>query len=332
MDPTVVHVELEPGDHGEFEVRWDLVGDPCAVDVAYGATPVTIDHRHQFTVDVGVTFATLSASGDGPHYVSVAPHGAGPAVIAGERRVRFAGLQNFRDLGGYRTASGGRTRWGVLFRADSLHKLTAADLRVFERLGMHWVFDLRGDQELATHPNRVPATQLAVVGRPRTDGAVDDAAVRADWAASGDGERILRDLYVGMLVHSGPLFGRLIATLAEPGGVPAVFHCHAGKDRTGIVAALVLLAVGVDRETVLDDYELTRQYRKFEHQQDSFTNMIDRGLSPEVAAGVLSTPRWAMSDAIDALDSDHGGIEQYLTTEAGLSTAQLDALRNTLVS
>jgi len=133
-------------------------------------------------------------------------------------------------------------------------------------------------------------------------------------------------------VHSGPLFGRLIGTLAEPDGLPAVFHCHAGKDRTGIVAALVLLAIGVDRETVLDDYELTAHYRKFEHQQDSFANMLNRGLSPEVAAGVLSTPRWAMSDAIDALEDDHGGIEQYLTSEVGLSTAQLDALRDALVN
>ena len=99
----------------------------------------------------------------------------------------------------------------------------------------------------------------------------------------------MRNIYVGSLEHSADLFGALLTSFASEGGLPAVFHCHAGKDRTGIVAALVLLAVGVDRETVLDDYELTRRYRTFENQQDSYANMIKLGMSPE-AAYVMEKP------------------------------------------
>ena len=130
---------------------------------------------------------------------------------------------------------------------------------------------------------------------------------------------------------SADLFGALLTSFASEGGLPAVFHCHAGKDRTGIVAALVLLAVGVDRETVLDDYELTRRYRTFENQQDSYANMIKLGMSPEAAAGVLSTPRWAMQEALDAIDDTYGGIERYLLSYTSLSNGALDALRAALV-
>jgi protein-tyrosine phosphatase len=113
--------------------------------------------------------------------------------------------------------------------------------------------------------------------------------------------------------------------------VPAVFHCHGGKDRTGVVAAVLLLALGVDRETVLDDYEATRRYRRIEHQQDSLAGMLANGVSPEAAAGVLGTPRWAMAAAVDAVGEMPGGVDGYLTTLAGLTTGDLDALRAGLV-
>ena len=86
-----------------------------------------------------------------------------------------------------------------------------------------------------------------------------------------------------------------------------MFHCHGGKDRTGVVAAVLLLALGVDRETVLDDYEATRRYRTIEDQQDSLANILASGVSPEAAASVLGTPRWAMAAAVDAVDDVYGG-------------------------
>jgi protein-tyrosine phosphatase len=331
MERAVVRVEVEAEGAGALRVRWELTA-PTAVDVAVGASPDGIDHDHAATVDEGVTSCVVASPGDARHFVSVAPHGAGPAVVAAERRVMFEGVQNFRDLGGYRAEGGGRVRWGRLFRSDSLHKLTAADLAAFERLGLGVVIDLRGDRERETHPNPIArAVQVAVTGQPPVDPDAPDERDRS-LSGSADGERILRDLYVGMLEHSPALFHRIFTALLEPNGMPAVFHCHAGKDRTGVLAALVLLAVGVSAEDVLDDYELTRRFRFMENQQESYANMIALGMSPEAAAGVLSTPRWAMEDTLQALDAQHGGIERYLTQTVGLTTGQLDALRAALVA
>ena len=147
----------------------------------------------------------------------------------------------------------------------------------------------------------------------------------------GDGESLLRDIYVGVLQHSATQIGAILRGLAEPDVAPAVFHCHGGKDRTGVVAAVLLLALGVDDETVLDDYQATSVYRQIEHQQDSLANMLDSGMSPEAAVAVLGTPRWAMAAAVTAVATVYGGIDSYLTGPAGLTPAELTALREQLV-
>jgi protein-tyrosine phosphatase len=320
---SVLHVAVETVEPGCLEVTWQLEGPPASVDIGVGPTPDRIDHVHTVTAAAGTSSTELTDLGPGRHFVSVSPHEGGSAVIAADRRVLFEGLQNFRDLGGYATADGTMTRWGRVFRSDALHKLTPADLREFERLGMKSVFDLRSDEERSTHPNPFDSLQLAIVGRS-TEAAQDPV----DALEIGvDGERMLRDIYIGMFEHSAPLFGRLFSGLLESDGLPAVFHCHAGKDRTGVAAALVLLALHVERDVVLDDYELTARYRRFEHQQDSFERLVARGLSPEAAAGVLTAPRWTMSDALDALEDLYGGADSFLTDRAGLTTGDLDRLR-----
>jgi protein-tyrosine phosphatase len=328
MSASVLRVTVETDESGGLRVAWQLDGGDAAVDVGVGPTPNLIDHMHTVAVDAGTTSVRLAHPAPGRHFVSVGVRGSGSAVVAADRRLRFEGLQNFRDMGGYATGRGATTKWGQIFRADSLHKLTPADLLAFEHLGMKTVFDLRSDEEIGRHPNPLESIQLAIVGRPRAGDAPPSALEGLD--AGSDGERMLRDLYIGMLEHSATLFGRLISGLTEPDCLPAVFHCHAGKDRTGMVAALLLIALGVDRETVLDDYELTRRYRKFEHQTDSFERLVGIGLSPEAAAGVLTAPRWAMSDALDALDGSYGGIEPYLTGPAAMTTSDLERLRDLL--
>ena len=109
-----------------------------------------------------------------------------------------------------------------------------------------------------------------------------------------------------------------------------MFHCHAGKDRTGVVAAVLLLALGVDRESILDDYELTGRYRLRSQQDPSYDRLIASGLAPEAAAAVLTTPRWAMQDALEVIDADYGGIDAWLVEAAGMTTEVVSALRDRL--
>lgn len=328
MTTTVTDAVVEP-DSGGLLVRWSLDGDDIGVDVAVGTSPDAIDHVHTLTVAAGERSARVAdpGPGDGRHFISVSPHGGGGAVVAAERRVPFDGVTNFRDLGGYPTTEGRRTRWGRVFRSDALHRFTSEDRRRYEALGLHAVYDLRGDEERELHPNPFPSVQIALLSRP-ADEPVPDRGIRQD---AGSGEQLLREMYSGLLAHAAPTFGRLLNGLAEPDGLPAVIHCTGGKDRTGMTAALLLELLKVPRQQVLDDYELTSRYRLREHQAESYEGMLAAGMAPEAAAAVLGAPRWTMAGALEELDDGYGGIDAYLTGPAGMTRETLGQLRSALL-
>ena len=172
-----------------------------------------------------------------------------------ERLIPLDGAYNFRDLGGYAGRDGESTRWGRLFRSDTLHELTVADVVTLRSLGLTTVIDLRTERELARtgrgplEPEPIAYRHLSVV----REGEAEGEAMAAP-APEGDdlSERYLWYLEVGRQ----PLVDAL-GLLGEPGSYPLVFHCAAGKDRTGVLAALVLDILGVDPGVIVADYVIT---------------------------------------------------------------------------
>lgn len=316
-----VTVEREAG---AAVIRWRPVDAQAAVDVASGTTPDPSTHEPAGTSAPGASSFSLVRTGPAPLYISLTPQGGGATVVAGERRLPFDGLTNFRDLGGYPAAGGATVRWGCVFRSDALYAMTESDRTRFDLLGISAVYDLRNDSERAERPNPLPSLQLTLAGRPA------DPGTRRSGATADDGEDLLRSVYLELLEFAAPVIGEVVSSMAR-GGLPAVIHCHAGKDRTGVVVAALLTALGVERAVILDDYELTSRYRLRAQQEGSFTRLVDSGLAPEAAAAVLGTPRWAMADALDFLDRDHGGIERYLVERAGVHESDIGALRDLLL-
>jgi protein-tyrosine phosphatase len=325
---AVAHVEVDPVDGDALVVRWELEGEPVAVDVAIGTSADDVDHQHEATVPAGETSLRVARLPGIRQFVSVAPHSGGPAVVAAERRIPFERVTNFRDLGGYRTRSGRRVRWGQVFRSDALHGMSEGDHAIYDQLGLRAIYDLRGDVECAERPDPMPSRNLPILSRP----VGDDTTVTFDGTTGEDGERVLRDLYVGHIEHAAARIGELFSALAAPDGLPSVFHCHAGKDRTGLAAALLLEALGVERKAILDDYELTARYRLRAQQDQTFDRLIKTGLTPEAAAGVLTAPRWAMASALEYLDSEYTDIERYLTGPAAMRPADLRRLSGQLLT
>ena len=240
------------------------------------------------------------------------------------RRVPFAGALNFRDIGGYPVADGGTTRWRAVYRSDSLHFLTGADLAVFDALGVAAVYDLRRDDEIASFPGPRDHVRLLI---PTGDLAASAAGLRT----RRDGEAWLAADYLSMLATAGPAFGDLLSRLADDAGLPAVIHCLGGKDRTGMSIALLLCALGVDRETVLDDYELTSRCHAA-RVPEVIEALAKLGIGRPAGEAIMSTPRWAMAQALRALDEEYGGIHRYLLGPAGLTPQTLDALRANLIA
>jgi protein-tyrosine phosphatase len=329
METAVAHVEIDHLENdGALTVRWEFEGEPFAVDIAVGTSPDHVNHERQATVAAGENSFQVPHRSGRRLFVSVSSHEGGPAVVAAERRIPFEAVTNFRDLGGYQTRSGQRVQWGRVFRSDALHGMTEGDLARYDALGLRAVFDLRGDVEVSEQPNPMPSRSLPILTRPTRA----DAPVAFDATTGADGERVLADIYIGSLDHSAVRIGELFCALTAPDGLPAVFHCHAGKDRTGLVAALLLEALGVERESILDDYELTARYRLRAQHDQTFERLIKLGLAPEAAAGVLTTPRWAMAAALEYLDREYQTIESYLTGPAAMTLPDLQRLRDELLT
>jgi protein-tyrosine phosphatase len=309
------------GQH-ELEVRWGAALD-APVQISVGASPDAATHAYVIDVPPGAESVRVQALPEGRTYISIS--GGNEVVVIAERRLPFEGASNFRDLGGYRTRSGASTRWGRVYRSDGLHRLTTADLRLLDHLGVRTIYDLRSHAERAQYPNPVESKSFSLLGAFNAS----DIAKWESWQERHDGESRLRDVYLGMLATAGEMFGAIFTELAEPDGLPALLHCMGGKDRTGLAAALLLGFAGVEREVVLDDYELTRRWQTIDPDYVSFLQTL--GVSAEAAAALIDVPRWAMAEALEVLENSYGGAEAYLSERGGMGAVTLTQLYENLV-
>jgi protein-tyrosine phosphatase len=174
-------------------------------------------------------------------------------VEARERLISLAGAFNFRDLGGYEAGDGRMTRWGRLFRSDTLHELTEVDVEVLRALGLATIVDLRTTRELG-QTGRGPLASEPITYRHLS--VIREGEGEALAAPAAPGEE-LGQRYLWYLDGGRSALADALTLLAEPANYPLVFHCAAGKDRTGVLAALVLDIVGVAPEVIVDDYLIT---------------------------------------------------------------------------
>lgn len=334
MEPAVRSVEVERLDQDRLHVRWTADGKG-PFEVAVGSSLESIDHDHPIAVVDGFD-AVLEGIGPARPFVSVAPAGGRPGIVAAERRVLLEGAVNFRDLGGYPTAGGGRTRWGRVFRSDALHALTDDDLAHVERLGLRVVYDLRNDLERASAPTAVGVLQVVVAGIGGLGGETEHIVQQIlDGEIDGIDDAFMAEGYLQMLSRHARTFGTVLTGFTERDGLPALFHCSAGKDRTGLIAALLLEVLGVDDDVILDDYELTTRFRApvgdkqvRSHFEELFA---ERGIDKSRFTALFTAPRGTMAATLELLRARHGSVERFLVEEAGVPARALGELRRLLV-
>jgi protein-tyrosine phosphatase len=249
----------------------------------------------------------------------------------GSRLVALQGGSNFRDIGGYRTTDGGSVRWGRVYRSAALDRLTGADLATVDRLGLRVVYDLRREQERERAPSLLPdglSCEWLPIG-----GAAAKTRELTDLLVEGRVDELppdfLERIYDGMADAAALTFGRLLTALAEPAGTPALIHCTAGKDRTGMSVALLLSVLGVAESDILDDYELSGVH--FTEGIVARLRLRDADVDITRLMPVLGAPRHAMASLLAKLRGRHGSVEGYLVTEAGVSPGLLEELRIQLV-
>jgi protein-tyrosine phosphatase len=247
-------------------------------------------------------------------------------VTAHEARfLEFDGAHNFRDLGGLPTLDGATTRPGVMFRSDALHHLQPTDVERLLELGMRLVIDLRSRIELErTGRGPLESTPIDWLHAPLTQ---SDGAVQELPPALAEGD--LGRHYVESLAERTETLAAVIRQLATPANLPAVFHCTAGKDRTGMVAALVLSLVGVGDDVIVEDYTLTDDRMVLVMERIRAGGDFPEPLTP-VSERVARAEASSMETFLGALTRTYGGAEGWARA-AGIDDDVLRSLRDALV-
>ena len=245
-----------------------------------------------------------------------------------ERHLPLEGAQNFRDLDGYATASGGSVRWGVLFRTASLSDVTPGDIATLRKLGLEVVFDLRTQTErdglgvapLAEHGVSVRHTPVVERIEP---GLSPVKASIWEWTPEHYATQ-----YLWLLEQGREAFGTVVRALAEERPAATAYHCTGGRDRAGLMTAVILRALGVSDEVISADYALTDRYLRFDDRQ---SERYAKAFKTEPRKhGRLSTPAKNMAHALRAMDGRWASIDAYLE-ECEVSEAVRRGLREHLL-
>ncbi|MGH9139132.1 MAG: tyrosine-protein phosphatase [Acidimicrobiales bacterium] len=241
-----------------------------------------------------------------------------------DRHLVYERVFNLRDLGGYEAADGRSVRWRTLFRGDGVHRL-AHD--AFVELGVRTALDLRTPYEIEER-GRIDADGVAWYHLPVLKTVWDPALMQGE--APPLPERFLADRYLVMLEEGAESLGTALRILADPAQLPAMFHCAAGKDRTGVLAALMLSLLGVDDETVAHDYGLSRlgMDRMVEYIRVTYPERFDA--MADQPAAFRDAPEDAMRLFLADLRQAFGSAEGYAES-VGAGPDVVAALRATLL-
>ncbi|OYU31817.1 MAG: protein tyrosine phosphatase [Comamonadaceae bacterium PBBC2] len=234
------------------------------------------------------------------------------------------GASNFRDLGGYPTLDGQRVRRGRVFRSDHLAGLSGADVARLQALGVGHSLDFRGVAEYTATPYDIPGVQrVALTIEPTVVARMQALVAQGIEPTTEETVDLMRETYRDFVNRNAETFGRFLKhLLAQP--TPQVFHCTAGKDRTGFAAALLLSALGVDRATIEHDYLLTNQlYRR--------DPRLEGKGPPHVMKVLWQVQPEFLHAAYEAVDAQHGGMRDYLHGAIGLSPQELTELQRMLL-
>jgi protein tyrosine/serine phosphatase len=239
-----------------------------------------------------------------------------------ERHITLENALNFRDVGGYRTADGRHVRWRRMFRAGGLSNLSPADLAVLRELGIATVLDLRSTAEWESGRFPVDDHPVAFHHLPLVEEILDPTRYEVP-------EGMLAARYQEIAQIGSSYIAQAISIVADADTHPIVVHCLAGKDRTGVVVALVLALLGVPDEVVAEDYALSNLAMAALRERAEASGVPQRR-SPAVSNEVFSAKPSNIAALFAALRDAHGSLEDYVIS-SGVKPAAIESLRAALL-
>jgi protein-tyrosine phosphatase len=314
-------VQAKYSENNQITLYWNTSAGIEAAAIFHSAQP-EFDEDLNTLLDtqihpVGASFLRPVTHGRNYYHVKFTD---GSVSTVMDRMICTDGVINFRDMGGYETQDGRTVRWGALLRSADLHELSERDLQAAETLDIDWICDLRSDFEVADRPS--PAIGKAV-------------NTNIPFMAEANPEEMQRvtglDLNTGYkaMILNTEKCALILRELLVEGRNTALFHCAAGKDRTGVVCAVILLTLGVPREVVIEDYELTNLalgglMQRFLKDRDKYIEFM-----PDLGNEVPEMMKAAFIQAsLEAIDEAYGSFDRYVHDGLCLTAEEVVALQN----
>jgi protein-tyrosine phosphatase len=325
---------------GEYTLTYSLTGDSHKVEI-FASNDAAGSTGLQSLRKTSETTVTLRAGKPGERMYFFVKPDHGKRVEVSIRRLPLEGTPNFRDLGGYETTDGHFVQWGKIYRSGVLSYLTPSDLTYLSQLGVRVVCDFRTEQENQAAPEKwVDGGEVEHISLPiGNDSTGHTLTSMQDMLAKNPTPEQLRawmtNTYSDFAFRAAPEYAKVFVQLKE-NRLPLLYHCSAGKDRTGVFSAFVLLTLGVPEETVLADYALTTKYLKEDtaanHKMVANAGSGLNRLSPEQRAVLMAADPAYLKSTLDAINAKYGSFDNYRRQELGVSDGDVEKLKSRLLT
>lgn len=319
--------------NGRFHIQWQRLVE--TITIYANTKPSFDDDARLWATITSAQSVVVPPIPDTLRPYFILEFGQDDQLIVGERYLPVPNSLNFRDIGGYPTKNGKQVRWAQIYRSGSLADLDEADFVYFKALDIRQIFDLRSSHESETYPDNLPPNEdLQHFLRPLSSSGTRIERIKALRQYRHRIDKLLLLLYQESFIdENAPHIGDILTRIAESNNRPTLFHCSAGKDRTGVTTALLLTILGVPEETIIADYSLSN------HAYNQITTVMEPelrqarwvGVSMNKMKPVLLADPANLRATLDYIRSNYGSIEAYLCGAAGMAPETLAKLRDELL-
>ena len=278
------------------------------------------------------SYMVSMAAGTRPYFLLVGENGA--RIRIAERVIPMDGLVNFSDVGGYLTEDGHRTKWGKLLRSAAHDNISENDMAFLQKIGLKTVVDYRSGYEVNGHPDKQIAGVAYQALRPFEDSNATNILDLAQFEHTSVEEAVRMLTTINRTLASHPhcneVYRQLVLIALKQEQVPVVQHCTAGKDRVGVGSATLLMALGVPRDVIMQDYLLSNYNRLSVDKLTEGATGEKMEIPPEqlkLFEALTKVHEEYLGAFFDEVDTHWGGTEGYLKNALGLTDEQLAKMR-----
>ncbi|WP_455591302.1 tyrosine-protein phosphatase [Bacteroides sp.] len=251
-------------------------------------------------------------------------------VKVASRNVNIPGIQNFRDLGGYKADGGQNTRWGMLYRSAQIDSINYCSRRELRNLGIKTIIDLRSEKETENYPRLQEGFNVVRIPIPTGDMEGILQSIQSGKIKTDTIYRMVEKMNRDLTTKYHKEYKEIFSILLDKNSYPVIIHCSSGKGRTGVVSALILAALGVNEDVIMEDYRLSNDY--FNIPKASKYAYKLPAYSQEAITTLFSAKEDFLNAAKDEIERKYGDVNTYLRKGIGLSKEDIHRLRSILLN